>query len=224
MSAANTVKANVLPDALREVPTATAKQMLAKLGVHSVDLPGLRPLSGGRLPVAGRARTLRYLPLREDLSAPPNGPVGRRAIEALMQGDILVIDAMGRRDGAVLGDMMGARAHYLGAGAVVADGVVRDLVSLRSLGLPVFALGTSPDPSAATMVPWEMDVPIQCRGRLVHPGDVILADEDSVLVIPVALAGEVASLSAKQAVEDELSQQRLRDGATLDAAYPARQR
>ena len=224
MSAARTIKANVLPSTLREVPTATAKQVLAQLGVHSVDLPGLRPLTGGRLPVAGRARTLRYLPVREDLSAPPNGPVGRRAIEALTHGDVLVIDAMGRRDGAVLGDMLGARAHYLGAGAVVADGVVRDLVSLRSLELPVFALGTSPDPSSATMVPWEMDVPIQCRGRLVNPGDVILADEDSVLVIPVALAGQVTSMSAQQAVDDELSQKRLRDGATLEAAYPARPR
>jgi regulator of RNase E activity RraA len=205
---------------LCKVPTTVAKEVLHDLGVTRIDLRGLSPLVPTAGVVAGRARTLRYLPAREDAPASPRGAVGRQAVEALRPGDVLVIDAMGMTEGAVLGDMLGTRASMLGAAGVVVDGVVRDVQSLRALGLAVYARGTQPDPNRVHLNPWEKDVPIQCGGRLVQPGDWILADADAVLVVPEELAPEVARLGAEKLLAEEFSQDLLRSGSALDDAYP----
>jgi 5-oxopent-3-ene-1,2,5-tricarboxylate decarboxylase / 2-hydroxyhepta-2,4-diene-1,7-dioate isomerase len=207
-----------LLERLRNVPTATAKEILAGLGVFRVDLAGLR--SYGLPSAAGRVRTLRYLPRRDDLEASARRWISRAAVDDLNSGDVLVIDAMGAREGAVLGDMLGARASYLRAAGAVADGVVRDVGSFASLGLAVFARGTNADPAAVHLVPWERDVPIQCCGRHVEPGDWILADEDAVLVVPAAHAARVVELAGERSALDEISQRLLRAGTSLDGAYP----
>jgi regulator of RNase E activity RraA len=205
---------------LSGVPTTTAKALLHELGVDRVALQGLRLMAGPSAPFAGPARTLRFLPLREDASRSPEGAVNRRLIDELQPGDVLVIDAMGCTEGAVLGDMLATRARYRGAAGVVADGVVRDLSGIEPLGLPVFALGTHPDPSRLALTPWEADVPIQCGGRLVLPGDYILADVDAVLVMPARLAGEIAARAEETGVVDEFCQRLLAAGFPLDGAYP----
>ncbi|HEY2717763.1 MAG TPA: hypothetical protein VGI73_16245 [Solirubrobacterales bacterium] len=204
-------------DSLRSIPTATAKEILRELGLEDPVIPGLRPFGGGSL--VGRARTLRYLPWRGQPD-PERAGLGRRAIEQLGPGDVLVIDAMGRPEGAVLGDMLGTRAAQLGAVGAVVDGVVRDVGTFAELGLTVFARGTHPDPARHHITPWEWEVPIQCGGQLVEPGDWILADADAVLVIPDELADRVAAAGAERNRRDEQSQRLLKGGARLDDAYP----
>ena len=97
---------------------------------------------------------------------------------------------------------------------------MRDVVGLTAVGLPVFARGTHPDPSGATLLPWETDIAVQCGGVLVRPGDWILADTDSVLVVPAELAPEVASRGEATNREDEFCQRLLDAGFPLDEAYP----
>ncbi|MBD5654632.1 MAG: hypothetical protein IAI50_05560, partial [Candidatus Eremiobacteraeota bacterium] len=128
---------------LAAVPTANAKQILRELGVARIAIAGVARLTSERR-IAGRARTLRYLPARED-TKPPSKGVNRALVDSLVPGDVLVIDAGGCSDGAVLGDMLAARAVACGAAGVVADGVIRDVEGIRELGLAVWARGTYPD-------------------------------------------------------------------------------
>lgn len=203
---------------LRAVPTATAKQVLRELGIDRTFLYGLRPMTvPGR--IAGRARTLRFLPLREDVK-PPKPGVNRRLIDVLEPDEVLVIDALGSIEGAVLGDMLAARVKARGAAGVVADGVVRDIDGIREIGLAVWAKGTNPDSNARALLAWETDITIACGGTVVQPGDYIVADADGAVVVPPAKAAALLTKAEEMALEDEFSQQLLRDGAPVDEAYP----
>lgn len=206
---------------LRAVPTSTAAVILRELGVRSVVLAGVRPVvpPGGET-AAGPARTLRFLPRREDVPAPPRPGLNRATVDAIGPGEVLVIDAAGRLDAAVLGDMLAARARYRGAAAVVTDGAVRDIAGLREVGLPVFAGGTHPDPSGARLLPWDADIAVACGGVLVQPGDWILADTDAAIVVPVSLATDLAGRAEEALARDAFSQRLLAAGFALDEAYP----
>lgn len=203
---------------LRKVPTATAKQVLRELGVDRTFLFGLRALTSDRR-IAGKARTLRFLPLREDVKPPSKG-INRRLIDTLERDDVLVIDAAGDMEGAVLGDMLAARAQARGAAGVVADGVIRDVDGIREIGLAVWARGTYPDANSRNMLAWEIDVAVGCGGALVQPGDYIIADGDGAVVIPPQHAETLLRKAEEMALEDEFSQQLLRQGAAIDDAYP----
>jgi len=203
---------------LRDVPTATAKQVLRELGVDRTFLYGIRAMTFERR-IAGKVRTLRYVPLREDVK-PAKPAVNRRLIDSLEPGDVLVIDAMGSIDGAVLGDMMAARVHARGAAGVVADGVIRDVDGIREIGLAVWAKATHPDSNARALLPWEADVAVACGGTLVQPSDYMVADTDGAVVVPAQYLEAVLRKAEDMALEDEFSQQLLRGGAPLDDAYP----
>jgi regulator of RNase E activity RraA len=203
---------------LAAVPTAGSKQILRELGVGRTVIAGAIRLSSDRR-IAGRARTLRFLPYREDAKAPRPG-VNRALIDTLDAGDVIVTEAAGCLDGAVLGDMLAARAHARGAAGCVTDGAVRDLDGIREIGLPVWARATFPDSSAGSMIAWESDVAIRCGGTLVVPGDYVLANADAAMVVPAAYAEEVIRRAETLALEDEFAQSLLRAGMSLDDAYP----
>jgi len=200
------------------VPTANAKQILRELGVGRTVLAGAMRLSTD-LRIAGRARTLRYLPGRED-AKPPRPGVNRALIESLEPGDVVVSDTGGCSESAVLGDMLAARAKARGAAGLVTDGVVRDIEGIRELGLPVWARGTFPDSNVGVLVAWDCDLPVRCGGTLVVPGDYVLADSDSALIVPAAYVEEVVRRAEVMAVQDEFSQRLLRAGVPLADAYP----
>ncbi|MBI3972014.1 MAG: hypothetical protein HY332_12050 [Chloroflexi bacterium] len=220
MSNGNTPNVEALAARLSRVPTSTAKVILRELGVTRVVARGLRAIVPPDGALAGRARTVRFLPGREDVKRPPRGAVNRALIDEIGRAEVVVIDAGGFSEGAILGDMLAARAKYRGAAGVIADGVVRDVVGLTAVGLPVFARGTHPDPSGATLLPWETDVAVQCGGVLVQPGDWLLADTDSVVVVPASLAEDVAVRGEATNVEDAFCQRLLAAGFPLDEAYP----
>jgi 5-oxopent-3-ene-1,2,5-tricarboxylate decarboxylase / 2-hydroxyhepta-2,4-diene-1,7-dioate isomerase len=212
---------NSLLAQLRQVPTSSAKVILRELGVTRVLARGLRvivPPTGGIL--AGKARTVRFLPLREDVKRGPNGAVNRALVDQLGENEVVVIDTSGSQEGSVLGDMVAMRAKMRGGAGVIADGVVRDVVGLTAVGLPVFARGIHPDPNTVSLLPWETDVAIQCGGVLVQPGDWMLADADAVIVVPAALAEEVAARGLAMNQEDVFCQALLAANFPLDEAYP----
>jgi regulator of RNase E activity RraA len=205
---------------LRQVSSASISGMLRRFGVtvgHAY-MAGIRPVVGGQL-VVGRAVTLRYVPGRDDLRQRV-GPVlpSHQAIEVLQPGDVLVVDALGSEAGGHFGDVMTTRVTLRGAGALVIDGAVRDLPYLANLGLPIFARGaTGP---ASPLLPIEHNVPIQCGGALVVPGDLIVADADGVCVLPVHLAAEVAKAALEQEELEVFIREKLAEGRILQDVYP----
>ena len=113
---------------LAAVSTATITTILLKKGLRNIWMRGTRPLSPGQPRLVGRAFTLRFVPAREDLATPESwsSPRSTRgAIEAMPEGCIAVVDAMGITDAGIFGDILCARMKQRGVTALVTDGAVR---------------------------------------------------------------------------------------------------
>jgi regulator of RNase E activity RraA len=212
-----------LIEALSSIPTATLTTVLLKKGLRNVWLRGAAPLAGGQQRVVGRAFTLRYVPAREDLATPASwaSPVSNRgAVEAMPEGCVAVVDAMGVTDAGISGDILCARMRQRGAAALVTDGAVRDAAGVRGTGLPVWCAGVAAPPSVArlTFVGWQE--PIGCGGVAVFPGDMIVADEDGVVLIPADLVAAVADEAREQEQLEGWIMSRVEAGVALPGLYP----
>src|SRR5215467_4308022 len=179
---------------LSGVSTATITTVLLKKGLRNIWVRGARPLVSGQTRLVGPAFTLRFVPAREDLATPESwsSPISTRtAIEAMPEGCITIVDAMGIVDAGIFGDILCARMVKRGVKALITDGVVRDLEGVLGTGLPVWCNGAAAPPSVAglTFVGW--DQPIGCGGVAIFPNDVIVADRDGAVVIPQALLDHV---------------------------------
>ena len=144
---------------LSKVSTATITTVLLKKGLRNVWMRGTKPLHPGQNRLVGRAFTLRFVPAREDLATPESwsSPISTRtAIEAMPEGCIAVVDAMGVTDAGIFGDILCARMVKRGVTALITDGVVRDLEGVVGTNLPVWCNGYAAPPSVAglTFVGW----------------------------------------------------------------------
>jgi regulator of RNase E activity RraA len=208
---------------LSGVSTATLTTVLLKKGLRNVWLRGTVPIKSGQPRTVGRAFTLRFVPAREDLATPESwsSPISTRsAIEAMPQGCIAVVDAMGIQDAGIFGDILCARMQKRGVAALVTDGVVRDLAGVLTTALPVWCAGTAAPPSVAalTFVNWQE--PIACGGVAVFPNDVVVVDDDGAVLIPAALLDDVVALAVEQERLEAWIMQEVERGAALPGLYP----
>lgn len=135
-----------------------------------------------------------------------------RALDDAKPGDILVINALGGNTRAVFGDLLAEICLAAGIAGVVIDGLTRDRAGIRDLGLPLWARGVSPAGPAKTG-PGAVHVPVACGGVVVHPGDLISADDDGIAVLRPERAESVLE-KLKQIDSFEASlRQKIRDSA-----------
>ncbi len=153
---------------------------------------GIGPLWPGMPRIAGPAFTVR--------TARHDNLMLHAAIYLAEPGDVIVVEA-GDAEMAVAGGNVCAVAQRRGVVGFVIDGVIRDVAESRAKGFPLFARGVSPIPGSKDG-PGEINSPIACGGVTVSPGDVIVADEEGIVVVPGARAAEVlARAQAKAAAE-----------------------
>ena len=210
--------------ALQSASTATITTVLLKKGIRRAWMRGPMPLEaavGKR--IVGPAFTLRFVPAREDLATPESwsSPKSTRAaIEAMPEGVVVVVDALGARDAGIFGDILSSRMQKRGVAALVTDGVVRDLAGVAATGLPVWCAGGAAPPSVAalTFVGWQE--PIGCGGVAIFPDDVIVADADGAVVIPQGIVAEVAAEAAEQERLEAWIMREVDRGAALPGLYP----
>lgn len=208
---------------LAAIGTPTLSSQLIKHGLRSSYLVGPSRLVGDGA-ICGPAFTLRFVPGREDKTVPGSyGWPGAlpAAIDAAPAGSVVVIDARGHQGAGTVGDIFADRLRLQGVKGIVSDGVVRDLPGLRQVGLPVWASGTSSPPSIGGLSFAGWGEPIGCGDAAIWPGDLIVADEDGVLVIPPSLAEEIAAGGEKQNRFEVWVQKRVAAGAQLVGLYPA---
>jgi 2-keto-4-pentenoate hydratase/2-oxohepta-3-ene-1,7-dioic acid hydratase in catechol pathway/regulator of RNase E activity RraA len=206
---------------LSRISTATLASLLRKRGQSHATVDGVAAVAPG-MRMVGTARTLRYLPLREDQFAARGGGLNaqKRAVESIGPGEVLVMDARRQPHAGTIGDILALRAKVRGAAGVVTDGAVRDRDALAALGLPIFAAAAHPAVLGRLHVPWDIDVPIACGNVLVEPGDVVVGDGDGVVVIAPKLIAELLAAAAEQELEERFIAERVADGASVDGLYP----
>lgn len=212
-------------DQLRGVTTATIALQLLKRGLRAVAMRGPMPLvAGPGIRLVGPAFTLRYVPMREDLSTPEKlgraDNAGRRAMEETPPGAVLVIDARGETGCGVMGDILALRLKMRGVAGIVTDGAVRDAEGLAAIGLPCWCAGAAAPASIGGHYAADMGAVIGCGGVAVVPGDIVVADGDGAVVIPQALAGEVARDGAEQERLERFIHRRIAGGRPLPGNYP----
>ncbi|MEU6476311.1 RraA family protein [Streptomyces sp. NPDC047017] len=164
--------------AFRDVPTTTLADLLGREQV--MDL-GIRPLWQPVPRVAGPAFTVRC--------PPGDNLMLHAAIHRAAPGTVIVVES-GDLDYALAGGNVCAVAQRRGVAAFVADGVIRDLAEVRELGFPVFARGIVPIPGTKAQVR-PLNEPVRCGGVRVRAGDVVVADEEGVVTVPAARAGQI---------------------------------
>lgn len=206
---------------LASAATSTITAQLQKRGIRSTFLSGLRPLRPGSRMI-GEARTLRFGAMREDLIPTLQAGVNaqRQAIESLHEGDVLVIEARQCPGAGTIGDVLAMRAQQRGAAGLVTDGGVRDADAVAGLAVPVYHLAVHGATFSREHLPLDIDVPVTCAGVLVMPGDVVVGDDDGVVVIPAALADEVAADAADQELKDQWAFERVSAGEPILGVFP----
>ncbi len=206
--------------ALRKLPVALVMNMLSDRSPSRLVMHHLRPATDIEGTLAGPARTIRYLPTRHDHVRSPFGKVSLELIDTMETGEVLVLAANGFEGGAVLGDMMALRAMYRGAAAIIADGAIRDVAGVTDSGMSVFCRSVHPMSGMGDVIPWETDVPVNCDGVLVCPGDWILADRDAAVVVPADLLPVLTGDADRHVLEDAFSCDLLRRGHLLKDVHP----
>ncbi|MBT2551169.1 fumarylacetoacetate hydrolase family protein [Arthrobacter sp. ISL-65] len=206
---------------LESVCTATLSSQLRKRGLNNVSIDGLTATRPDRK-VVGLARTLRYVPNREDLFKTHGGGFNaqKRAIDSVNEGEILVMEARGEKGTGTIGDILALRAQVRGAAAIITDGGVRDFSAVAAMELPTYYSNPHPAVLGRRHIPWDTDITIACGGTTVQPGDIIVADSDGILVIPPAIAEEVANDSIAQEREEVFIAEMVEQGHSVDGLYP----
>lgn len=210
-----------LRDKLSRVPVAALSGQLRKRGLNDVTIDGVHALTPGSRFV-GTARTLRFVPHREDLFASHGGGQNaqKRAFDGVEEGEVIVIEARGETGSGTLGDILAIRAHARKAAAIVTDGGVRDAEAVAAVGIPVFTAGPHPAVLGRRHVPWETDVAVGCGGTTVEPGDILVGDGDGVIVVPPALAEEVVDAALAQEAEDAWVARQVASGHPVNGLFP----
>ena len=179
----------------------------AVVGRQQLMRPQMRPIVSG-LRVCGQAVTA--------LTYPGDNLMMHKALSLAGAGQVLVVTNGGGSDGALWGDMAATHARHKGIAGVVMDGPIRDVDALNEMRFPVWATCVSPSHSEKAG-PGAVNVPIVAGGVSVHPGDVIVADGDGVLAIPLAHLATAVEGARKRAGGEDATRARLAKGEPLFA-------
>ena len=203
--------------------SATITTILGRKNIRDIWMP-IKPLIRG-MKAVGPALTIRTVPHRDDIGHSisydkvnlyPGHPDD--AIDTIQPGDVVVLDGRGITFCGLFGDLLTARIAELGANALVSDMAVRDSPHMEEKGIPIFCLGTASRGGNVYNV--DYNVPIGCAGALVCPGDIMLGDGDGVVVIPRALADEVADEVDVFEDREEFIRLMLAEGHSQRGLYP----
>jgi regulator of RNase E activity RraA len=214
-----------LAEGLAEVGSATASAELSRMGIRDSHILGPVTFTPGRC-IAGPALTLQFMPIREDQYGEDEysdreKQLHRHALYHTQPGDIVVVDARADMRSGVFGEMM--LTYFMGRGGagVVVDGALRDFPKAKRLGIGLWMRGVTPNYHTQTGIfPFAVNVPIACGGQLVMPGDIIVADDDGAIVVPVQLAPALLEKASTHHDWEEFSRMRLGEGGDLRRYYP----
>ena len=209
---------------LLDISTASIATALFKRGLRRQFIQGVAPVAHKGRSMAGQAFTLRYMPAREDRNGievfqNPDHPQ-RKAVETCPPGWVLVMDARRDARAATAGSILAARLAMRGCAGMVSDGGLRDVAGIGALEMPSYCANASAPTNLTHHEAIEIGGPIGCGDAPVFPGDVIVGDGDGVIVIPAALADEIAVECAGMESYEAFALERVMAGDSIRGLYP----
>ncbi len=179
-------------DGYRRLSTANVSDGLDRAGIDGAP-QGIGPLWSGCGKIVGPAATLKLVPAGEAEESPVLGTL--EAVKRGNPGDVLVIDQGGRTDVNSYGGVAGFTTRQFGLVGTVIDGVTRDIDEYKTLNLPVYGRGFIQRSIRDRCACAGYGIPVRLGGIPVEPGDIILADENGVCIVPQSRASEVLAYS-----------------------------
>jgi RraA family protein len=175
--------------------------------LYAIDC-SIRCLSGADVRLAGPACTVKVYP--------GDNLMVHKALDLAKPGDVVVIDARGSMENAVLGDTISMKARHRGILGFVVDGYVRDLVAIQELNYPVYARGNMPI-GPLHRGPGEINYPVCCGGVVVEPGDYIIADLSGTVVLPQGCIEELHKRLSQYKERSSIYMENVRKGKFSNA-------
>ena len=197
--------------------TAVLSDALDELGIREQAMREyIRPLSPDYV-FAGWARTILCMDLHHVSEEPYKLEI--EAIDSLLPGEVAVISTGHSLRNAPWGELLSTAAMTRGARGAVIDGLVRDVKKIFSLGFPVFATGIKPVDSRGRGEVVDYNVPVECGGVVVKPGDLIVADYDGVVAIPADAVQEAIRIATEKVNRENQTRKELMEGVYLRDVY-----
>jgi 4-hydroxy-4-methyl-2-oxoglutarate aldolase len=176
----------------------------------------LRPLSPDFV-FAGWARTISCMDVHYVIPDPYALEI--EALDSVLPGEVVVVGTAASKRNAPWGELLSTAALARGARGAVVDGLIRDVKKILALGFPIFAAGIKPVDSRGRGLVVDYNVPIECAGVTVTPGDLIVADFDGVVAMPAEAVDEAVRLATDKASRENSTRSELMKGALLRDVY-----
>jgi len=212
-------------DKLMGVSVATLATALYKRGLRNQVIQDVRPVARKGRNMVGPAFTLRYMPAREDRNTlavfrNPDHPQ-RQAVEQCPPGSVLVMDSRKDARAASSGDILITRLMVRRGAGVVTDGGFRDSMVIGELDIPAYHHRAASPTNLTLHEAIDINVPIGCGDVAVFPGDIVVGDNDSVIIIPADIADDVAAEAFEMTAYEDFVVEQVKAGASIIGLYPA---
>lgn len=206
-----------LPMMRKTLYTAVICDALDALGFRRQALPVSFPPRTGVVRLVGRCKTTLWA--ETDWELPNPYELELLAVDTCFPDSVFIAAAGGSRRSGIWGELLSTAAANRGCVGAIVDGAVRDVAAMTAMNFPVFSRAVSPCDSKDRQAVVDMDVPVTIEGLVFHPGDLVFADEDGIVVVPRAVEEEAVRRAWAKVHAESVARQAIRNGMKISEAY-----